>query len=83
MPLVEVHVEDTWCHIEGQVIREHCDEPVRGVDVCWHLELGQVLVQIRQVHLCEHLELETKDSESALGQKVEHIPEIMLVQNRD
>ena len=66
MPLQEVHIEHARGHVKRQVICEHRDEPIRGIDVSRNLVLRQVLVQVGQVDLYENLKLEAENPESAL-----------------
>ena len=76
--LKEIDIKYTWRHIERQVICEHCDEPVWGINVRWDLLASQMLVQIRQVYLCQNLELVTEDSECAFREEVEYLSEPVL-----
>ena len=78
MALKKVHIEDAWRHIEGQIIREHCNEPVASVDVCWDFLLCEMLVKIWQVNLCENLQLIAKDPESSLGQEIENLAKLVF-----
>lgn len=45
--LQEEDVEHARCHVEGQVIGEQSDEPVRSVDVRWDAVRREMLVQVR------------------------------------
>ena len=57
MPLEKEDIKNTWCHIEGKIIAEHGDEPIRGIDISRDLVVFEVLMQIRKVDLHANFEL--------------------------
>ena len=83
MTLQKVHIEHARSHVKRQIICEHRDEPIRGIDVSRHLMLRQVLVQVGQVYLYENLKLEAENPESALRQEVEDLAKLVLTKKRD
>ena len=57
MPLEKEDIKNTWCHVEGKIIAEHGDEPIRGINICRDPVVFEVLMQIREVDLHTNFKL--------------------------